>query len=414
VRFHTPRRAARLIVNRELLASRAGRLVAGALGVLVLTVLVGVIALWPSGDRGFRAIAIATATERATVERVTRRTCAQGTNTPCQILGVRVESGPDAGAFVTMTMPGTDYAPAIYVGDRIRIVRSDPTYGSGTSAAQAAQLGAEPYSFADFERRRPLYLLAALFFLVVVALARFKGVRALVGLGLSLVVVTQFMVPAILEGSSALLVALVGSLAVMLLTVTLAHGTGVTSIAAILGASASLLATALLATLFVGLAQITGFSSEEATLLSSATGRDLSLQGLVLAGIVVGALGVLDDVTVSQASTVLALRRANPLQGFRRLFREALSVGRDHLSATVNTLVLAYVGAALPLLLIFENQGTTFGEAINREVVASEIVAMLVGSIGLVLAVPLTTALAAWLARGLPATALPAEAHHHH
>jgi uncharacterized membrane protein len=134
----------------------------------------------------------------------------------------------------------------------------------------------------------------------------------------------------------------------------------------------------------------------------------------VLAGMVVGALGVLDDVTVSQASTVLALQRANPAQGLRRLFSEGLSVGRDHLSATVNTLVLAYVGAALPILLIFENQQTSFGDAINREIVASEIVAMLVGSIGLILAVPLTTGLAAWLARLVPVSALPEDAHHHH
>jgi uncharacterized membrane protein len=139
----------------------------------------------------------------------------------------------------------------------------------------------------------------------------------------------------------------------------------------------------------------------------------LSLEGLVLAGIVVGALGVLDDVTVSQASTVLALRRANPAMTMRRLFREGLNVGRDHLSATVNTLVLAYVGAALPILLIFENQGTAFGDALNQESVAGEVIAMLVGSIGLVLAVPLTTALAAWLAGRIAIEALPEHGHAH-
>ncbi len=256
--------------------------------------------------------------------------------------------------------------------------------------------------------------------MVVVGLARWKGLRSLVGLAASLALVTQFLVPAILEGSSPLLVALVGSLAVMLVTITLAHGTGVTSLAAMLGSAVSLLVTALLALLFVEAAQITGFSSEEGSLLSSSASREgtqLSLSGLVLAGMVVGALGVLDDVTVSQASTVLALRRANPVQRLRRLFAEGLAVGRDHLSATVNTLVLAYVGAALPILLIFETQGTSFGDAVNREIVASEIVAMLVGSIGLVLAVPLTTALAAVLAHRLPAEALQGEdahAHHHH
>jgi len=189
--------------------------------------------------------------------------------------------------------------------------------------------------------------------------------------------------------------------------------------AAALGVSGTLLVTALLALVFVEVASITGFSSEEASLLqgnASVQGRSLSLEGLVLAGMVVGALGVLDDVTVSQASVVLALRRADPGQPLRRLFGEALSVGRDHLSATVNTLVFAYVGAALPILLIFESQATTFGEALNRESVAAEVVATLVGSIGLILAVPLTTALAAWLSRLVPAAALPADdghGHHH-
>jgi uncharacterized membrane protein len=252
---------------------------------------------------------------------------------------------------------------------------------------------------------------------LVVALGRGQGLRSLVGLALSLLVVTQFIVPAILGGEPPLLVALVGAFAVMLLTLALAHGVGVKSAAAALGASGTLLVTALLAVLFVELAQITGFSSEEASLLQgdvAAEGGALSLQGLVLAGIVVGALGVLDDVTVSQASVVLALRRADPRLPFRRLFAEAVAVGRDHLSATVNTLVLAYVGAALPVLLIFEDQGTSFGEAVNREVVAEEVVAMLVGSIGLVLAVPVTTALAAWLARLVPAAALPAGDGHGH
>jgi uncharacterized membrane protein len=152
----------------------------------------------------------------------------------------------------------------------------------------------------------------------------------------------------------------------------------------------------LLALLAVDVAHITGLASEEANLIQARA--DVSLQGLVLAGIVVGALGVLDDVTISQSSTVLALSRANPALSLVTLFREAMSVGRDHLGATVNTLALAYAGGSLPVLLIFATQGTRFGDAIAREAVAEELVATLVGSIGLVAAVPLTTALAALLA----------------
>ena len=149
--------------------------------------------------------------------------------------------------------------------------------------------------------------------------------------------------------------------------------------------------------IFTNLTHLTGLSSEEAIFLQIGN-ADVSLQGLLLAGMVIGALGVLDDVTISQASTVLALRRANPAMHFRALFGLALDVGRDHVSATVNTLVLAYVGAALPILLIFSAADLGVAEATNLEVVAKEIVATLVGSIGLICAVPLTTALAALLA----------------
>jgi uncharacterized membrane protein len=195
-------------------------------------------------------------------------------------------------------------------------------------------------------------------------------------------------------------------------TILISHGAGLKSMAAMLGTAAALGLTAALALVAVRTTEISGFSSEQSTLLLSGVGG-LSLQGLVVAGIVVGALGVLDDVTVSQASTVLALRRANEALGFRRLFGEAIAVGRDHLGATVNTLVLAYAGAALPVLLIFNTQATPFGEAINREPVAEQIVAMLVGSIGLIAAVPLTTAIAALLASRMPVAAVPDDTHAH-
>ena len=401
-------------MRRTVLDSRAGRRAAGVLALLAAATVAGLLILWPSGEVfQLRPVAVGK-DQSAKVELIERKECPQSRRSFCQILSVRLTSGEGKGSATSLTMPGTDLAPRFRVGDEIRVLPVNPV---ADPASGAPELGIDAYSFIDFERRRPLVLLAALFLLVVVALARWKGLRSLLGLAASLLLITQFLVPAILEGSPPLLVALVGALAVMFVTITLAHGTGITSLAAMLGSAVSLLATALLALLFVEAAQITGFSSEEASLLNSAAAREgteLSLSGLVLAGMVVGALGVLDDVTVSQASTVLALRRANPAQRLRRLFTEGLSVGRDHLSATVNTLVLAYVGAALPILLIFETQSTTFGEAVNREIVASEIVAMLVGSIGLVLAVPLTTALAALLAHRLPTEVLAAEPTHEH
>ena len=196
----------------------------------------------------------------------------------------------------------------------------------------------------------------------------------------------------------------------MLVTIPLAHGLGVKTLAACVGTAISLVLTLILAESFTGLAHLTGLSSDEAIFLRATAGNDISLQGLVLAGMLIGALGVLDDVTVSQASTVLALQRANPGQHFGALFRGAISVGHDHVAATVNTLVLAYVGASLPVLLIFSFGGTSFTDAINNEAVAEQVVAMLVGSIGLIAAVPITTALAALLATRVR---IPAEGQAH-
>jgi uncharacterized membrane protein len=168
--------------------------------------------------------------------------------------------------------------------------------------------------------------------------------------------------------------------------------------------------------LYVNIAHLTGLNSDIATTLSLGN-PGLSLQGLVLAGFVIGALGVLADMAVTQSSAVMALRRANPELGFGAVYREAFAVGRDHLSATVNTLVFAYVGATLPLLLLFKTAGVTFTDAINTQEVSEAVIATLVGAIGVIASVPLTTGLAALLATGIPAKDIPVDEHghaHHH
>jgi uncharacterized membrane protein len=271
----------------------------------------------------------------------------------------------------------------------------------------------DPYALVEVDRRSSMLWLLLAFAGLVIVFGRLRGALALVGLGVSVLIVVEFVIPALLDDKPPVAVALVGAFAVMLVTIALAHGLGPKSLAAILGTGASLVATVLLALLFTNVADLTGFSSEEATLLQ-ANDPTLSLTGLVIAGILIGALGVLDDVTVSQASTVMALRRANPTQRARELYRGALSVGRDHVAATVNTLVLAYAGASLPILLVFGIADTEFADTINREAVAEQVIAMLVGSIGLILAVPVTTALAATLATRLPAKEVSAGAPHPH
>ena len=344
--------------------------------------------------------------ERATVESATRVDCRAPGRFECARVSVRLRSGPDKGGLAAFTIGETRADQRLSVGDRIRVYRLELPEG--------AQLGGRPideYGFSDYERHRPLAILALVFCGLVIAAGRWRGFRALLGLGLSLLIVIEFIVPSILDGNSAVGVALAGALAVMFVTIPLAHGLGAKAFAAMLGTASSLALTALLATFASDAAHLTGLASDEATYLQALTG-DISLHGLLVAGMIIGALGVLDDLTVTQASTVLALRNANPQLTGGQLFRRALDVGHDHIAATVNTLVLAYAGASLPVLLVFSIGGTPFLDAINTEAVAAQIVAMIVGSIGLIAAVPVTTAIAALIADRLPPAAL-AHAHQH-
>jgi uncharacterized membrane protein len=368
-------------------------LLVAALGVIVAATVIGLVTLWPD-DQNVEPPpgSLPTRTEQARVVGVREVPCAEGSTEICRRLTVELGSGPEEGKRSSFTTGDIGEGANATVGDRVRVYAS-PVPPSGSIGGVAP----DRYAFADFERRMPLGILFVLFAGLVIAAGRMRGLRALVGLMGSLAVVIVFLVPAILDGKPPETVALIGAFAVMLVTIPLTHGFGVKTLAACLGTSVSLLLTLVLAQTFTDLTHLTGFGSEE-TIFLRATAGEISVQGLLLAGMIIGALGVLDDLTVSQASTVLALQRANPAQDFGALFRGAVAVGHDHIAATVNTLVLAYVGASLPVLLIFSFGGTTFSDAINSEAVATQVVAMLVGSIGLIAAVPVTTALAALLA----------------
>ncbi len=390
-------------VMSTLLHTRIGRSVGVLLLGLTTITVAGMAVLWPSGEAESPQVAgIAGETVAAEVIRVEELPCPGTETEACLQIGVALEEAP-AGlpAEATIELGSASFSPEIDVGDSVRVAANPPAPGAEAT-----------FSLVDFERRGPILLLALGFGILVLLFGRLRGGLSLVGLGLSLAIVMVFIVPAIRDGSEPVLVAIVGALAVMLVTISLAHGLGAKSAAAMLGTSGSLILVALLALIFTELAQLTGFSSEEATLLASDS--SISVQGLLLAGMVIGALGVLDDVTVSQSSTVMALRSASPAMGTRELYTRAIAVGRDHITATVNTLVLAYVGAGLPILLIFSAGDIGFGEALNSEIVATEVVAMLVGSIGLIAAVPITTALAAILATRLPEDVLEREVEHGH
>lgn len=301
----------------------------------------------------------------------------------CRNLGVRLTSGSHAGSEVSVTVLDTQFeVPALHSGDRVVL------FDSPSSPAEYR------YSFSDFQRSSPLVALAIVFGVVVVAFGRWRGVRALLGLVASAAVLVAFIVPALLRGSPALLVALVGTISVAYFALYLAHGFNPATTVALAGTLVSLGIIALLSVGVASLAHLSGLG-DEASQTIRVTADAIDLRGLLVAGFIVGALGVLDDVTVTQVSTVQALLRANPEIDRRDLYREATHVGRDHIASTVNTLVLAYAGASLPLLLFFAQGTTSIGRILTGELVAVEIIRMLVGSIGLVLSVPVTTALAA-------------------
>jgi uncharacterized membrane protein len=363
-------------------------------GVIALAVLAAGAALWPRGQLpkpGAAGQADSTRLVSATLTQVARIDCP--------------EADPGVPGSVCIKVQAR-----LADGRQVSFDTTDPT-GGMFRAGQRVQLavteqpGGPPlYYIQDLERGRPLLALAALFVVAVIAFGRWQGIRSLLGLGLSFVVIIGFVVPAILQGHSPVLVAVTGAMAIMLISLYLSHGTGPRTTAAVVGTALALGLTAALAIAFVAAASLTGLASEEALEANFAVGG-LSLRGLLLAGIIIGGLGVLDDVTMSQASLVSELHRANPTAGFAALVGGALRVGRDHIAATVNTLFLAYAGAALPSLILFVTGPESLGTVATAEIVAVEVVRALCGSVGLIAAVPLTTVLAALVVTEEPAQA---------
>lgn len=367
------------------------RALAGVVVVLALGSALGMAVLWPSPAAlpvgaevpaelvaaEVLAVTVSEAEEDPLLEEV-------GGLSELLVVTARLLEGPERGRVVEIEVYAEGY-PEFVPGDRVSLLPADVP-GSDVE-----------FFVTDFRRLPALAWLVGGFLVAVVAVGRWHGVRSLLGLGLSLVIVIRFVVPAILAGEAPATVALVGAVAIMLVTLALTHGANRMTLSAIVGTTGALVVTVAVGMLAIGRAKITGFASDEAVLATYAV-EGLDLRGLVLAGLIIAALGVLDDVTVSQASTVFALHDADPRQTWAGLFGRAMRVGRDHIASVVNTLFLAYAGASLVLLVLFSTGGLPVAELVNAEVVAEEIVKTVVGSLGLVLAVPLTTALAATLA----------------
>ncbi|HSJ83600.1 MAG TPA: YibE/F family protein [Acidimicrobiia bacterium] len=349
---------------------------------IAIGVAVGLFGLWPGEqpllDRSF--FGFTDEVISAEVESVDRGPCSYAVEFDCVSVVFAFDTEVRVGTFLQEFAEETG-APDFVAGDSVYL---SVVYGED---------GTESLNYHDRNRGPLLIVVAAGFGLAVVALGRLRGLAALVGLAISVFVLIRFIIPAIIDGQDAVLVAVVGGGAIALVSLYLAHGyTPLTHVAAV-GAFAALALTTGLSWLVVGAAELSGLASEESFYLLSIP--DFDLTGLVLAGIVLGAIGALDDVTVTQASAVWEVGKANPEMSQRALFESGLRIGRDHIASTVNTLLLAYAGAAMPLLILFSLSDLPLGVVASSEVVAVEIVRTLVGSIGLVAAVPITTWLAA-------------------
>lgn len=257
------------------------------------------------------------------------------------------------------------------------------------------------YQIIDSYRLNTLTYITIVFFLLVIILSRWKGLGSIIGLCISFGIITAYIIPQILTGENPLLVSIVGSIIIMTTTIYLAHGFSKKTSIALVATCLSLLLSGTLAVVFVYLAKLTGFGNDDVYSLQFGQTKIINAQGLLLGGIIIGSLGVLDDITTSLTTATFELAKANPAQTFKNLTKAAFRIGSEHISSLVNTLVLAYAGTALPLFLIIVLNPTQqpLWVIINSELIAEEIIRTLAGSIGLVLAVPITVLLAAGIAK---------------
>lgn len=371
------------------LVRRLDRLVVWALVPFLLLIAVGAVRFWPS-DSSVQPIEVpdfvaGTVVSLAPCPDPPASTQAEPwapDPSTCAVATLRVDEGPDAGLLVDVN---------------VTIATSTPDLSPGTAVLLAPIPGEDPpYGLADVDRSRPLLALSALFALAVVVLARWKGVFALLGLTASILVLANFVLPSLLAGNSPVAVAAVGAGAIAVLSMFLAHGFSARTGVALLGTLVALGLTTLLGEATTRAMNFTGVASDDAAYLVGVAGQNLDLRGLLLAGLVIGALGVLDDVTVTQSATVWEVFGADQRVSLKALWSSGMRVGKEHMAAVVNTLVLAYVGASLPLFLLVTLSDAPLMQSLNNEVIAAEVVRSMVGGLGIVAAIPITTGLAAW------------------
>ncbi|TDL36417.1 YibE/F family protein [Arthrobacter nitrophenolicus] len=387
---------------------KANRILAAVLIPITLLTLAGMAMLWPSGSK--EGISLANPYSAApgvtfdtgTIQSVVTENCMQGAaqQGPTQQGQTQQNPGqgsdctfaftePDKGGSPVKVVINPDVAKShgVKAGDQIRYLNLSNAQGAASSQ------GAPAYIFVDFVRTLPIVLLALLYAVVVIAVARWRGLRALIGLVGAYFVLASFMLPGLVEGKPPLLLALVGSTVIMIGVLYFAHGFSARTSTALLGTIFGLGITALLAAWATDAANLAGVGNHDATTLVN-TSSNISITGVILCGLIISGLGVLNDVTITQSSAVWELYELAPASSARKLFTSAMRIGRDHIASTVYTIAFAYAGAALPILIIVMLYDRPLGETLTSAELSEEVIRTLVGSIGLVLAIPVTTLIA--------------------
>ncbi len=409
--------------------SRTHRRLLAVLVPLLVAAVAGVVWFWPGGDpdvTGEPRLDVSEDREAGVVRSTVADICPgaptdrrpDGTipeSALCATAVVEIVTGVDDGAVVSVPVPPQVYRSGIDEGTRLTLARypvDDLGAGAGLDGsagsdaldtADAAAPDVAPsgnvYAWVDFSREQPLIILAIVFAVLVVAVARLRGVAALAGLALGYVTIIEFMLPAVRAGEDPVGVALSGSVVIMTVILYLAHGFSARTTTALLGTIFGLGVIAALAWWASNAAHLNGLTGEDTYTVSALTGGG-DLSGIILCGTIVAGLGVLNDVTITQASAVWEVHDHSPRLGLRGLFGSGMRVGRDHLASTVYTIAFAYAGAALPTFLLIDLYSRPLGQVLTSGEIVEEVARTLVAAIGLIVAIPLTTGIAALAVTG--------------
>ncbi|CAN5485554.1 hypothetical protein BH09ACT12_BH09ACT12_24040 [soil metagenome] len=359
------------------------------LGVFAVLTLVGLVALWPSGAKvdalsesvDFAAPGVTFPKADVTAVQPACESLEEDSD-DCGRITVQVSEGVGVGGELDIGVPAEVIGAGLSVGDTVKLIRTP------------AQDGQDPaFSYFGTVRTAPVGLLLGIFVVVVLAVARLRGFLAIVGLAFAAAVIIRFMLPALLAGENGALVGVVGSSAIMFVVLYTTHGWSLRTSAALAGTLAGIVLTAAIGSFAVGGARLTGVVDDSDRILGTIAG-DLSFQGLLTCAIIIAGLGVLNDVTITQASAVWEIRGAAPALSRRAVFLSGMRIGRDHIASSIYTIVFAYAGTALTILLLLSLYDRPFFDLLATEEIGQEVVRTLATTIGLVLAVPLTTLIA--------------------